>query len=253
MIRVNDLERLLAAAAQDPVRRPEFIARLFQSDVYVLGYLDRPTVGNKAVEGTTMSLVTWGDAAGPITPFFTSEQMVQATVAARPGTDSRFVRMGARDLFQMVSGQRLVLNPDGPNSKIFMQDEVKALAAGREPGVVTEVLQAQRQVLVGAAAHVPPELINVLSRFLAKRTAVYAAHLGWIAHPDGQQGYLMVVVADDREAAMAGFGSVQIGEITGGPTLDVVVVPPKEVDHMLSSVPAFYKRESKRWGLFGRH
>jgi hypothetical protein len=92
----------------------------------------------------------------------------------------------------------------------------------------------------------------VLSRFLAQKPEVHAAHLGWIAHPDGHQGYLMVVVADDREAAMAGFGSVQIGDVTGGPSLDVIVVPPEDVNHLLSNVPAFYKRESKRWGLFGR-
>jgi hypothetical protein len=33
----------------------------------------------------------------------------------------------------------------------------------------------------------------------------------------------MVVVASDCEAAVEGFGSVQIGEITGGETLDAIV------------------------------
>ncbi len=54
----------------------------------------------------------------------------------------------------------------------------------------------------------------------------------------------MVVVASDREAAMAGFGSVQISEVTNGETLDVMVEPPGKENHPLSHVGAFYVRSS---------
>ncbi len=255
---LNELERRLAAAAADPAERPAFARALLQSEIYVLGFLDRPTVKGSAQPGSSIELLTWTDQRGAVTPFFTSERMLQSTLAARPGTDPRFLRMRTRDLFEMTKGQHLVLNPDGPNGKVYLPNEVESLLAG-EPGVTTEVLQAQRQVHVGAAAHVPAQLPEVLARYLTQRPVVHAAHLGWIAHPDGHQGYLMVVIADDRDAAMAGFGTVQIGEVTGGPTLDVIVVPPGTRDHMLSTVPAFYRRQpqadapkEKRRGLFGR-
>ena len=239
----NELERLLAAAAADPVARPTFARALLASRVYVLGCLDRPTVGGAAQTGSAMKLLTWSDEHGSITPFFTSEAMLQRTVAARPGTDARFLRMKSRDLFEMLRGQRLLLNPDGVNGKIYTASEVEALLAGKEPGLTTEVVQRQRQVAVGTAARIPPELPDVLRRFFAERPVVQAAHLGWIAHPDGHEGYLLLVVTDDRETAMAGFGSLRISEVAGGHTVDVLVVPPGSRDGMLAKVPLFYTRQ----------
>ena len=240
------LERLLLAAASDPAERPAFTRALLDSDVYVLGYVegDVSTTG-VAGAGSSMRILAIGDEVGPITPFFTSEAAVQQLVAARPGTDPRFVRFGCRALFDMTSGSRLVLNPGSPYGKIFEPNEVDALITGREPGLQREVLAAARQVLVGQAAHVPAELPAVLSRFLVQRP-VEAAHLGWIGHPDGHTGFLLVVLADDGEAAMQGFGSVAIGEVTNGETLDVMVAPTGSTTHLLADVPAFYQRQPQR-------
>jgi len=114
---MNELERTLAAAADDPAQRPAFVQVLLQSEVYVLGFLNRPMAGSTVLPGTTVNLVTWTDEDGPITPFFTSKGMLEATTSARPGTDPRFLRMQSRALFEMLQGQRLVLNPDGPNGR----------------------------------------------------------------------------------------------------------------------------------------
>ena len=225
----------------------------------MLGSVSRPTVEGKAESGTSMRLLTWSDQDGPITPFFTSEAALQRTVAARPGTDPRFLRLSSRDLFQTMKGQRLVLNPDGPSGKVYLPAEVEALLTGNEPGLTPEVLQAGRQVFVGEPAHVPRELPEVLARFFTRRPDVEAAHLGWIAHPGGQRGYLLVVVTDNGEAAMEGFGTVQIGDIIGDETLDVMFSPPGGKEHLLTSVPPFYTRVAqedapspKRRGLFRR-
>jgi hypothetical protein len=163
-----ELERLLAAAAQDPAERPLFARAILDSEIYVLGSIDRPTVAGVAQPGTSMSLVTLSDNEGRFTPFFTSEAMLEATLAARPGTDGRFLRLDSRALFQMTKGSRLVLNPDGPHGKVYMPPEVEAMLARREPG-------AKQTVLVGAAARMPPELPKVLSRFLVQRPVVRRA------------------------------------------------------------------------------
>lgn len=237
-----ELERLLAAAAQDPAERPAFTRALLDSDVYVLGTLAQPAVDGVAQPGTSIGIVSISDGEGPIMPVFTSEASLQATLAALPGTDPRFVRLKCRALFEMTGGSRLVLNPHGRYAKVFLPDEIEALITGREPGLTTEQLEAERRVLVGSPANIPPGLLEVLARFLVQRPVVERAHFGWIVHPDGQAGYLMVVVAEDKDAAMAGFGSVQIGQLTGEETLDVMVVAPGTPEHVLSSVPPFYRR-----------
>lgn len=236
------LERLLAAAAQDPAQRPAFAAALLDSQVYVLGLVEGDVVGGVAQTGTSVRLLTVSDREGPITPFFTSERMVQATLAALPGTDPRYVRLGCRTLFEMTRGSRLVLNPHGPHGKVFLPDEVAALLSGGQVGVTTETLATSRQVTVGAPTHVPPDLPAVLARFFAQRPVVEAAYLGWIAHPDGHSGYLVVVVAPDRQQAMDGFGTLQVGELTGGHTLDVLVQPPGADNPLARTVAPFYVR-----------
>jgi len=62
--------------------------------------------------------------------------------------------------------------------------------------------------------------------------------------PLGHQGYLMVVVASDREAAMVGFGSMQLSELTQGETLDVLVVLPNAEKRLPSNLRPFYVRSS---------
>lgn len=256
---MNDLERMLAAAAADPAERPAFAQSLLASDVFVLGSLDRPLVDGVAQQGSSMNILSLTDAEGPVTPFFTSEHAVSLTVATRPGTDPRFLRLQCKALFEMTRGARLVLNPDSPYGKVYLPSEIQALISGQEPGLDREVLQAERQIFVGEPAYTPAALPEVLARFLVQRPTVESAHLGWIAHPDGHTGFLLVVVAADRDAAMEGFGSVQIGEVTEGETLDVIVVAPGTDDHVLSMIPPFYKRpvqeraprQGKR-GLFRR-
>lgn len=248
-----DVEHLLQAAANDPVQRPAFNDALLSGDVYVLGVVEGDVVGGVAGVGTSLRLATTADGDGPLTPFFTSEAALQRYLGARPGSDPRFVRLGCRPFLEMTKGSRLALNLGSDYGKHFVPAEVEALLAGREPGVTTEVLQAERQVFVGAAAHVPPDLPKVLTRFLETRP-VEAAHLGWIAHPDGHTGYLMLVVAADSEAAMSGFGALAIGDVTGGETLDVMVLTPGSDSPFLQSVPRFFRglsQAKRRWG-FGR-
>jgi hypothetical protein len=251
----NELEQLLVRAATDPIARPAFTRALMASTVIVPGHPSQPIDDGIAQPGTTLSLAAWTDAEGPLTPFFTSELALNRALDARGETDRRFVGLACRDFMGMVRGQRLVLNPSGPSGKYFTAYEVEGLLAGREPDGQTEVMQQATQVLTGAAAHIPNALPGVLTRYLEQRPVVERAHLGWIGHPDGRTGYLLVLLAANREAALDGFGSLGIGQYTDGIGIDVVVVAPGTKQHLLSSIAPFYNRGGAGGGLrrlFGR-
>ena len=238
----RELERLLAAAAVDPAERPAFSSALLASEVYVLGTVDGDIVDGVVPAGAKLNLRGGNDASGPYTAFYTSEDTLSLTLSRHPEADRRFVRLNLRTFLEVAQGSRLLLNPDSPYGKEFLPDEIAALIEGREPGLTTEVVKEQTAVQIGAAAHVPPELPAVLARFLIQRPVVEAAHLGWIAHGDGHQGYLLVVVSKDRDQAMAGFGAINIAEVTNGATLDVVVVAPNSKDGFVTGVPRFFQR-----------
>jgi len=202
--------------------------------------------------GTSVNVLGWRDESGPITPFFSSEETLQITLDRRPGTERRYVGMPARTLFEMARGNRLVLDPDAPYGRTFAAEEVAALLDGREIG---DVIQKDTAVRVGAAAYIPPDLPRVLRDYFGKRP-VARAHLGWILYPEtGEEGYLVVVVAEDRDAAMRGFGMLQLADVTGGRMVDAIVVPPGQREHLLSNVPPFFERTrlgNKLGWLFGR-
>ena len=239
---MTDLDALLQAAATDPAQRPAFLEALLAADIYVLGKLDPPVAYGVADAGSTIKIRPWSDADGEITPFFTSEGALRRALDAHPGLDPAFVRLPARAFLEMLRGQRLMLNP-GSFGKVFLPEEVEALLAGGDPGGQTTAVQQDQQVLVGAPAHVPPALPRVLRDYFASRPAVHEAFLGWIVNPaQGPDGhYLVVVVSDDRDAAMSGFGALQIGEVTDGRLLDVIVTPPG-ADHLLANLEPIYRR-----------
>ena len=254
----TQLERMLAAAAQDSAERPAFAEALLASEVYVLGSLDVPTVAGVAQPGTNARLVHFSDVEGQFVPFFTSEAAIRSSLAVRAGTSPSYLRFQCRELFEMTKGARLVLDPDSPYGKKYLPAEIESLLTDREPGLNRMVVRESTQIFTGAAANLPPELPATIARFFTQRPAVESARIGWIAYPDGHQGYLMVVTTSDREASMAGFGSVQINELTGGATLDVMVEAPGTAGPSLSQVPPFYVRQAqsdlptKRRGLLRR-
>jgi hypothetical protein len=250
-VQEGELEQLLAAAAQDPVQRPAFERAIIDSDIYVLGWIDGDSIddfdGGIVIDDVTQTetpanLQVLNFEDGPITPFFTSQRMLEATLAECPWMDPRFLRLACGALFEMTQGSRLILNPHGPYAKIYTPAETAALVAGDEAGLTAQVVGAGQQIFVGAAAHIPPELPAVLSRFFAQRSVVEAAYLGWVAHPDGHTGYLLVLITSDGNEAMSGFGALQIGELTGGPAVDIAVVPPGGHHHLDGVVPPFYVR-----------
>jgi hypothetical protein len=153
--------------------------------------------------------------------------------------------MRCRYFFDVARSSRSVLNPHGLHSKIFTPDELDAYLEGREPGLRTLTLDSDREVLIRSADGAPPDLHETLARFLVQRPVVEAAHLGWIVHPDGHAGYLLVVAAGDRDQVLRGFGSMGIAEVTNGHSIDVIVHPPGDDNHVLSSVAPFYRRSDQ--------
>lgn len=243
MILPEQLERLLAAAALDPAERPAFTRALLDSSVLVLGSAAHNPEGGES--GMVISINRLRDEDGLVAPFFTSEQMLRATLDAVPDVDPSVIKMRCRYFFEIARASRTVLNPHGPHSKLFAPDEAEAYVEDREPGLRTVVLDSDRAVLVGSPSEVPPDLPAVLARYLVQRPVVEAAHLGWIIHPDGHAGYLLVVAAGDRDQVLRGFGSIAIGEVTNGHSLDVIVHPPGDESHPLSSVAPFYRRPAQ--------
>ncbi|MCW2621451.1 MAG: hypothetical protein JWL64_1053 [Frankiales bacterium] len=191
------------------------------------------------LEGERLGLATWVDDRGAVIPFFSSTDAVSRSLDADERIDPATVEVGARELFTMVRGSRLLLDPHGPVPRMFEAAEVEALLAGIDTRAGYAV-DYEGQELVIEALSPEPELEAALVGYIAGRTGVSAAHLAWARRGQEPPGYLLFLIAADPEEALRGFGEVPLGGLLRGATLDVTVIPPGVEDHLLTAVPPFY-------------
>jgi hypothetical protein len=222
--------------------RLAFLRDLLRTRVYVLGSVEGEMEGGRARSGSRLRVFELEDGAGRLVPAFTSEDMVQATLAAHPDAEPHYLVIPFKGLVEVTRAPRYVLDPQGPHPLVLSGADVQAALAGGPRSRRTEVVEDERRVRIGQARYLPPGLLRALCRLFSACPVVEAAHLGWISDHDGQEGFLMVVVAADGDKALAGLEALDLPALTGGPTLDVVVVPPDQPDHLLSRFPPFYRR-----------
>jgi len=111
----NDLERALVAAAEDAARVPDFYRALLESQLLVIDESPGPVrEGWHAAEAGTRLQIRPLDLDGvPHVPVFSSASRIEAFV----DDPAHFVGLAARDLFEMLAGSHVVLNPGADHGK----------------------------------------------------------------------------------------------------------------------------------------
>lgn len=247
---LNDLERKLMLAADNPANRPEFYKALMASEVFVIGFTDPESEGAKTIPaGAKLSIVNWEKNDGtPIIPFFTSLEALQRAVKE----ESKFVALPAKNFFEMTLGSSLVLNPASPYGKEFFPNEIHALLeTGMNNAPQTRVVQEETKVLLGQPANYPTEMVSALTTLFAKHSAVKAAYLCLMHDPSSGEKPSLVVGFEgeaDLTEAMKEAGSVAADTAPKGELVDFAVLKrgePGISDYMFQSVKPFYERT---WG-----
>ena len=248
---VNELERKLMLAADNPASRPEFYETLMNSDVFVIGFTDSEDEGVGIIPaGAKLSIVNWEKNDGtPITPFFSSIEALQRALKE----ESKYVALPAKNLFEMTLGSFLFLNPASPYGKEFFPNEIEALLnTGMNHIPQTRVVQKETKVLLGQPANYPSEMISALTELLAKHSTVKAAYLCLMHDPSSSEKPALVVGFEgdqDLSEAMKQAGSVAADTAPKGELVDFVVIKRGEQgigNYMFNSVKPFYERT---WGV----
>ena len=124
-----------------------------------------------------------------VLPFFSSVEALGLAIEE----ESAYLGMAAVDLFGLVRGQTLVLNPRSQASKWFSPEETDALAEGRLPQSV-EMLEIEEDasILVGPPAEFPADLVKALTTWFTGTPAVREAYLLQAVFPDKPEPTLLV-------------------------------------------------------------
>ncbi len=124
------LEELLEKAFEQVAFRPQFLQRLLDSYIYILG-AHPDQVGeffdHTLSEGSEVKLKTWHREDGSeIFPFFTSLEKLQNSIQH----EENYLRINTRSFFELTFGSHLVLNPNSEVAKEFIPQEIAGLLNG---------------------------------------------------------------------------------------------------------------------------
>jgi len=255
----NRLEELLRLAADEPAHRPAFYKALLTSDVFVLGRTARCNEGKLTLKsGSQIELQHWEKPDGTsIIGFFSSLTALQSGV----GHEVPYLRLSARDLFEITLGTSLYLNPKAPYGKEFTPEEVNyLLKEGVDRKPIQRVVEKDTQVLLGKPAQSPTRMINSLRQLLTKHPGVKRAFVSMM-HDESinDKPHLLVGVEvyGNIERVMREAGAVAVDTAPAGEVVDLVRITEDDVgvsQYFLREVTPFYERtwSSKIRFFFGK-
>lgn len=180
---VNDIERLLAAAATDPAARPAFYRGLTEHELFVIKEGELPEREERVTAEQSLSFqIRLIDVNGkPHAPIFTSVGRISAVVPNQVG----FIAMNGRAALEMLRGKDLVLNPGTEYGKLFTPQEVESVLDGSIFRAGQETLVAGGQeIIVGQPADYPHHIADALGRFFARCPEVRTAYLAHAFMPE---------------------------------------------------------------------
>jgi SseB protein C-terminal domain/SseB protein N-terminal domain len=251
---VNELERLLVAAATDAAARPAFYRGLAQHELFVITEGRKPERNQQFVADENTSLqIRMIELDGKLyAPIFTSVERISAVVPKEVGC----VAMKGDSVFAMLRGKDLVMNPGAEYGKIFFAHEVESIVNGSifNPQETRDV--GGKKILLGQPKDYPRHIADALTRFFSRSRDVKAAYLAHVFIPDIDQAphtLIGIEIGGDWRKVVEEAGVVVREVAKPGEIVDFVQLRPQATDtvadYMQRQTIPFYVR--KKWlGLF---
>jgi hypothetical protein len=242
----NALEVALVAAMTDPAARPDFYQVLMRSDLFVIdeGPGDM-RAGRHTIQKDKQLRVRNVDVEGiPHVPIFSSPARIGMVVQSQV----HYIGMGAPTLFGIFGGNHLVLNPGFPCSKQFTPAEIGALLDGSLFAPRSkEVVQNERQVLLGQPATYPTRLVETLAAFFRRRKEVRAAYLAqWLDPVLGSSAHMLIGIDSKGDFdRLIGEASLVLDQGSkAGDVVDFVRIDNSDISrYMIKETKPFYRRK----------
>ncbi len=194
----NELERVLSAAVEDPSRRREFYEELQRSELYTLHMGgDVPAEQGVLQEKTTVRLPSVEIEGKAYLPVFSSLPMLQRFI----DREMRYLSINAIDLFGLVRGSDVWLNPGGEFAKEFPASEIESILDGSILGAPESyTVDRETRVMLGRPTKEPDELLNELSEVFQALPNVKLAYNAHYYNPEtGDPPHTLIAVEADGD------------------------------------------------------
>jgi hypothetical protein len=242
---VNDLEKSLMKAAANPAARPQFYRDLLEAEIFIIQSGADPlnVVDGVLQKGSHLNIYTIERDGKPWLPIFSSLPRLQRSISS----ESTYVRLKAKNFFELTRGAYVVLNPGFDYGKEFVPQEINQLLDGSifNP-TQTIVATKDTQVLIGQPAFYPQKLVSALSEYFSTSRPVKRVYLTQLFNPEsGEQPHLLIAVdlSDDREKVFGDAGMIASNVVGKDEYVDFMQLDNSEFSkHIISSTTPFYKK-----------
>jgi hypothetical protein len=240
----------LVAAASEPGARPLFYRLLAESALFFLdASSDSPLPEGSTLlrTGASVKAVCVEIGGTPHTAIFSSLSVLRTCIRA----EHRYVSILGRDLFELMRGTHLVLNPGAAYGKQILPNEIEAILNGSAArGYTSKVIEKATQVMLGQPAEYPQHLTEALAARFRSDKQVRAAYLALCSWPESGEQFLMIGLdAEGNWEALMRAVTATLREVAKpNETVDFVRMDQSSFADYLRSTRPFYKR--KRFGLF---
>lgn len=181
----NKLERVLSEAVEEPSRRRAFYEELQRSELYTV-HMDGDVPAENGImrEKTTVRLPSIEMAGKAYLPVFSSLTMLQKFI----DHETRYLSMNAMDLFGLVRGSDVWMNPGGEFAKEFPAAEIESILDGTlfAPTKVY-TLDRAAQIMLGRPTKEPEELQNELAEVFGSFPNVKLAYSAHYYNPETEE------------------------------------------------------------------
>ena len=242
---VNTLEKSLMSAATNPSSRPQFYRDLLEADIFIIQYgKNNLNIKNNVLqEGADLKIQHITKDGISWLPIFSSLQRLQQFIRS----ESSYLKLKARDFFEMARGAHVVLYPGFDYRKEFLPQEIEKMLDGSifKP-TQRHVAQKDTQVLIGQPAIYPTKLVKALAEYFATNKFVNRAYLVQFHNPEsGEPPHLLIGIdASDNWGKVSGDAGMISSEVLGkGEIIDLVRLDNSSFSqHIINSSKPIYQK-----------
>jgi hypothetical protein len=242
---VNDLEKSLIDAATHPSARPQFYRDLLKADIYILdrGKGDSNNPDHLYQPGSGVAIQQLQKDNQFWLPVLSSLPRLQQFTSS----DSNYIRIGARDFFELTRGTNIVLNPNSDYGKEFLPQEIEQMLDGSIfASGQTTIVPKDTQVLIGQPAIYPDELVKTLSDYFAVQPLVNRAYLAQYHDPANDEKPHLLVGIDaqaDWGRIIGGAGLIASNVMGKGELVDFLRLDDSGISqYLVDKTRPFYEK-----------
>jgi hypothetical protein len=244
-IPVNNLEKSLIRAAGNPAGRPQFYRDLLEADIFVVnaGETHLDIQNNVLQKGAQLNLQTLERDGIAWVPVFSSLQRLQQFLKS----DSGYLRLKAKDFFEITRGAHVLLNPNLEYGKEFTPQEIERLLDGSIfKASQRYVAEKDTKVLLGQPAVYPKELVKVLAGYFATKPQVKRAYLAQFFNPEKDEKPHVLIGIDvqgDWEKVTGEAGMITAEVMGRGEVVDIIRLDDSGIsEYMINQTRPFYRK-----------